>query len=406
MALIDSELVERIKNVLPLLDEKQRRLYLASEAKELGYGGISKISQISGVSRVTITLGMAEIESEVNKPNTQSRSRSRKVGGGRKLIEIKHPDFLPTLETLLEPHTKGDPMNPLKWTSKSLRKLEAALAEKGYDVAASTIAGKLKEMGYSLQLNRKELALKPSHPDRDAQFEYINKTAKDYINANQPVISVDAKKKENIGNFKNNGAEYSKKKEPVKVLDHDFPIEELGKAVPYGVYDLMNNTGFINVGISKDTAEFAVMSIKKWWYLMGQKTYSKANKMYITADGGGSNGSTVKLWKTELQAMANELGLKLQISHFPPGTSKWNKIEHKLFSFISKNWRGKPLTCLEVIVNLIASTTTSAGLKIQCVVDYTDYKSGVKVTDDELAKVNITRDEYHGDWNYSITPNI
>ena len=276
--------------------------------------------------------------------------------------------------------------------------------QKGYKVSDTTIAEMLKKQGYSLQANKKDLAIKSSHPDRNAQFEYINKTALECMAAGQPVISIDAKKKEKIGNFKNEGVEYSRKHEPVKVLDHDFPIKELGKATPYGIYDIMKNAGFVNVGISGDTSEFAVESIKKWWYEMGQEAYPKTNSIYITADSGGSNGVRVKLWKVKLQELSNELGLTLRISHFPPGTSKWNKIEHRLFSFISKNWRGKPLISLAVIVNLISATTTNAGLTVKCVVDHNEYKKGIEVSDEELAKVNLHKDDFHGDWNYSIIP--
>jgi transposase len=393
---------ERIRNMMPLLDERQRRLYLANEAKAIGYGGITQVSKVSGVSRVTITQGVSEINSENYQPRAQNRCR--KKGGGRKLIETKTPEVLQKLEELLEPYTKGDPMNPLRWSSKSMRALESALEQEGYKISDTTIAEKLKALGYSLQSNRKELAITPSHPDRDAQFEYINRTALEYMGAGQPVISIDAKKKENIGNFKNSGTEYSRKHDPVKVLDHDFPIKELGKATPYGVYDIMKNAGFVNVGLSGDTAEFAVTSIKKWWYEMGQAVYPDAKSIYITADSGGSNGVRVKLWKVKLQELSSELGLTLKVSHFPAGTSKWNKIEHRLFSFISKNWRGKPLISLAVIVSLIGATTTDAGLIVKCVVDHNEYKKGIEVSDEELTKVNLHKDEFHGDWNYSIAP--
>ena len=399
---MDETSAERIRNTLPLLDERQQRLYLANEAKAIGYGGISQVSKVSGISRVTITRGMAEINSEEYRAEAQNRCR--KKGGGRKPIETKYPEIKEELEKLLEPYTKGDPMNPLKWTSKSMRALESALAQMGYKVSDTVISEMLKKQGYSLQSNKKDLAIKPNHPDRNAQFEYINKTAVKYIKEGQPVISIDAKKKEKIGNFKNNGREYSRKREPVKVLDHDFPIKELGKATPYGIYDIMKNAGFVNIGISSDTAEFAVASIKKWWYEIGQNEYPEAKSIYITADSGGSNGVRVRLWKVKLQELSNELGLVLKISHFPAGTSKWNKIEHRLFSFISKNWRGKPLISLAVIVNLISATTTNTGLTVKCVVDYNEYKKGIDVTDEELAKVNLLRDDFHGDWNYSIIP--
>jgi len=393
---------ERIRNTLPLLNERQKRLYLANEAKAIGRGGISQVSKISGVSRVTISEGMKEITSEGYTP--QAETRSRRKGGGRKSKEIENPEIIEMLGSFLESHTKGDPCNPLKWTSKSTRKIEQAFMEAGIKISDTTIGEILKSQGYTLQSNRKELAIKPSHPDRNAQFEHINETAKECMKSGIPVISIDAKKKENIGNFKNIGAEYNKKKEAVKVLDHDFPIKELGKATPYGVYDVLHNAGFVNVGISSDTAEFAVESIKRWWYEMGAETYPNADTIYITADAGGSNGSRVKLWKTSLQKMADELKMTLKVSHFPPGTSKWNKIEHRLFSFISKNWRGKPLESLAIIVNLIGSTTTDTGLTVKCVVDYNEYIKGIDVSDDELASLNLIEDDFHGDWNYSILP--
>ena len=401
---MDSRTAERIRSMLPLLDERQRRLYLANEAKSIGYGGISQVSRISGVSRVTITQGMEEINREGYEPKAENRSR--KKGGGRKLIRTKNPEILQELEKLVEPYTKGDPINPLRWSSRSMRNLEAALRGKGYAVSDTTIAEMLKSQGYTLQSNRKDLAIKPSHPDRDAQFEHINKIAKECMAAGQPVISIDAKKKENIGNFKNNGAEYSRKGEAVRVLDHDFPIKELGKATPYGVYDIMKNKGFVNVGISSDTAEFAVESIKRWWYEMGRAAYPETSSVYITADSGGSNGVRVKLWKVKLQELSNELGLTLKISHFPSGTSKWNKIEHRLFSFISKNWRGKPLVSLAVIVDLISATTTETGLTVKCVVDQNEYKKGIEVSNKELEKVNLIKDGFHGEWNYSIAPRL
>ena len=401
---MDKTTIERIRNTLPLLNERQRRLYLANEAKAIGYGGISRVCKISGVSRVTITQGMAEINSEGYEPRAQSRCR--REGGGRKLIGTKNPEILRELDELLQPYTKGDPMNPLKWTSKSTRALEEALWQKGYTVSDTTIAEMLKTQGYSLQANRKELAVTPSHADRNAQFEYINKTAIEHMAAGQPVISIEAKKKEKIGNFKNGGTEYGRKGEAVKVLDHDFPIKELGKATPYGVYDIMKNAGFVNVGISSDTAEFAVESIKRWWYEMGHEAYPEADRIYITADSGGSNGFRVRLWKVKLQELSNELGVTLKVSHFPAGTSKWNKIEHRLFSFISKNWRGKPLISLAVIVNLIGSTKTETGLTVKCVVDQNEYKKGVEVSEEELAKVNLFRDDFHGEWNYSIMPQL
>ncbi|GHU21094.1 hypothetical protein FACS189475_10310 [Betaproteobacteria bacterium] len=399
---MNSASAERIRQTLPLLDERQRRLYLANEAKAIGYGGVTQVSKISGVSRVTITRGLKEVAKSGSVPLKDKRVR--KEGGGRKLTEEKDPSVLRDLELLLATSTKGNPMNPLLWSSKSMRKLESALRDKGHIVSDTTLAVLLKMQGYSLQSNKKELAMKPSHVDRDAQFEHINQKAKSYLERGEPVISIDAKKKENIGNFKNSGAEYRKKGEAAKVLDHDFPIEELGKATPYGIYDIMKNAGFVNVGVSGDTAEFAVESIRKWWERIGSKRYPDSKSLYITADSGGSNGYRVRLWKVKLQELSNATGLDLVVSHFPAGTSKWNKIEHKLFSFISKNWRGKPLLSLAVIINLIGATTTKTGLTVECVADHGTYKKGISVSDEALAAVNMVPDEFHGEWNYTIKP--
>ena len=394
----------RIKTMLPILNERQRRLFLAAEAEAIGYGGISQISKVSGVSRLTITQGVKELKSEA--VNTLNNARSRKEGGGRKKITEIYPNILGEIEKAIESHTKGDPENPLLWTSKSVRKLQDALKGKRIEVSHRTICDLLKELGYALQSNRKELALKESHPDRNAQFEHINAQAKLFISEHEPVISIDAKKKENIGNFKNNGAEYQKSKESVKVLDHDFPLPEKGKATPYGVYDIAKNKGFVNVGISSDTAEFAGNSIIKWWEIVGEKAYPNATKIMITADCGGSNGYRVRLWKVKLQEVANRLNKTIHVTHFPPGTSKWNKIEHRLFSYISINWRGKPLDELLTVISLIASTTTATGLTVECISDMQEYKKGIVVSDDELNAVNIKPQDFHGEWNYAISPNL
>jgi transposase len=392
---------DRIKTMLPLLNEKQKRLYLAAEAKAIGFGGISQVSKVSGVSRVTIAHGMKE-----NELGEANQGRCRKQGGGRKKIVEKYPDILDEIEKSIEAHTKGDPENPLKWTSKSVRKIEAALREKGYAVTYRTICDLLYKLGYSLQANRKELAQTESHPDRNEQFEYINEQARAFLQLKEPVISIDAKKKENIGNFKNAGAEYCKSKEAARVLDHDFPIKGQGKATPYGIYDVGKNSGFVNVGISHDTAEFAANSILRWWDIVGKVLYPGATKLMVTADCGGSNGYRVRLWKVKLQEIANKLGLAIQVTHFPPGTSKWNKIEHRLFSYISKNWRGKPLVELITIINLIASTTTEGGLTVQCVLDTNTYNRGSEISTEEFDKVNITPHYFHGEWNYTILPNL
>jgi len=398
----NSQLREKLKIFMEVLDEKQRRILLAAEAKSLGYGGIQLISGITGVSRRTISKGIKEIGS--NDSNIFDTSRSRKKGGGRKPIEQTQPGIKEAIEQMLEGYTKGDPETPLIWTSKSLRNIEAGLKEKGFTADHATITRLLKELGYSLQSNRKQLAIKPSHPDRNAQFEYINKMTKLYFIKGIPVLSIDAKKKENIGNFKNNGKEYRKKGEPIEVLDHDFPIAELGKATPYGVYDIFKNHGFVNVGLSSDTAEFAVESLRKWQSIVGSKHYPDAKEIMITADCGGSNGNRTRLWKTQLQELANELKKKITVLHFPPGTSKWNKIEHRLFSFISKNWRGQPLISEAVILDLIASTKTETGLTVECVIDKNTYPRGIKVEDEVFEVINIKPHKFHGDWNYTISP--
>ena len=392
----------RIATMLPLLNEQQRRIFLATEAKALGHGGISLLSVLSGVSRVTITRGIKEIDNQ--DIMALSNIRCRKKGGGRKSIVTTQPGIMQELEHLIEGHTKGDPMTALIWTSKSVRNLEKALKERGFRASYVTVSELLKQLGYSLQANRKDLPIQKQHPDRNEQFEYINEQAKLFFLNGSPVLSIDAKKKELVGNFKNKGEEYEKAGAARKVLDHEFPIEELGKATPYGIYDIFKNEGFVNVGVSNDTAEFAVESIRKWWNMIGKSLYPSTDEIMITAVSGGSNGYRVRLWKTELQHLANELGKKITVLHFPPGTSKWNKIEHKLFSFISKNWRGKPLISIAVIVNLIGATKTEKGLKVDCVVDDKEYKKGMKISDEEFESVNIEPHSFHGDWNYTIRP--
>jgi hypothetical protein len=352
MAMLHTEvkaLEMRIKTVLPTMTEYQRRIYLSAEAKSIGYGGISLVSRLSGVSRQTLTEGVKELDDP--EAERLEIGRSRKAGGGRKAVWEKNPEAMDILTELVEAHTKGDPMRLLLWTNKSLRVLSEAMAIKGYKANKDTIGLMLKMIGYGLQANKKTLTAKPSHPDRDAQFEHINAEAKKAISAGAPVISIDAKKKENIGNFKNSGRTYQIKRTPTEVLDHDFPIPELGKATPFGVYNIYKNQGYVNVGLSSDTAVFAVESIRKWWYAEGESEYSKAEKIVITADCGGSNGNRNRLWKLELQKLADEIGKDIQILHYPPGTSKWNKIEHRMFAFISKNWSGIPLESISVIVN-------------------------------------------------------
>ena len=403
---MDVKLYEHIQRVLPWLDESQKRKFLASEAISLGRGGIKEISALSGVHRNTIATGIKELtDQNTNMPEeAEDKRRIRAKGAGRKPITITQPGIKEALEKLVDPETYGDPTNPLRWTTKSLRNLQEELQKKGYTVGYDKVGDLLKELGYSLQQNQKMKQVGEESPDRDAQFKHINSTAKQYMSEGNPVISIDCKKKENIGNFKNNGAEYRPLKDPRAVLDHDFPLPELGKAAPYGVYDVRNNNGFVNVGISADTAQFAVNSIRMWWQHMGQEQYPHASALYITADGGGSNGSRCKLFKVELHKLANEINIPIEISHFPPGTSKWNKVEHRLFSQISKNWSGRPLETLEMIVELIASTTTNTGLKVRCIVDKNTYPRGIKVTDEELDGVNITKNEFCGNWNYIISP--
>lgn len=346
------------------LNERQQRLLTASMANAIGYGGISTLSQITGMSRTTITSGRKELET----PEEYDINRVRREGGGRKKITDKYQTIMTDLESMVEPVTRGDPESPLCWSSKSTRKLAEELNNMGHKVSHSTVAVLLSDLGYSLQGNKKIIEGE-SHPDRNAQFEYINKKTQEYQQNGQPVISVDTKKKELVGNFKNGGREYRRKGDLERVRSHDFKIEELGKVNPYGIYDLTCNEGWVNVGIDHDTSAFAVESIRRWWNSMGQKVYLEAEKLLITADSGGSNGYRVRLWKIEMQKFADETGLKISICHFPPGTSKWNKIEHRLFSFITQNWRGKPLISHEVIVNLISATTTNKGLRVECQLD-------------------------------------
>lgn len=400
------KLTEHISRVLPLLDENQKRKFLASEAILLGRGGIQEISSISGIHRNTIAAGIKELNdpSNIAESTDAEKRRVRAKGAGRKPITETQPGIKEAIDRLVDPESYGDPMNPLRWTTKSLRKLQMELTAEGFTVGYDKVGDLLKELGFSLQQNQKMKQVGEESPDRNKQFEHINSTAKHYMECDNPVISIDCKKKENIGNFKNGGAEYQPIKTPLKVLDHDFPLPELGKAAPYGVYDITKNEGFVNVGISSDTAQFAVNSIRMWWHQMGKKRYPDAEALYITADGGGSNGSRCKLFKVELQKLSNELGIPIEVSHFPPGTSKWNKIEHRLFSQISKNWRGKPLETLETIVNLIASTTTVTGLKVTCAVDKNIYERGIKVSDEELEGINIQRNKFCGNWNYTISP--
>jgi hypothetical protein len=389
----------RIAAMLPILNERQRRIYLASEAKAYGRGGVSQVSRVSGVSRTTIRVGLAELESG----GRIDISRVRKPGGGRKFVESNIPGIQERVREIVDGATYGGPGKVLSWTTESLRKIQAKLLGRfGMSVSFKTVGAILEDMGYSKQANQKMLQVGEPHPDRNAQFELIDKKAKDFIAAGEPVISVDTKKKENIGNFKNNGTEYRKNKDPRKVLDHDFPMGELGKIAPYGIYNLNHNMGFVNIGTSHDTAEFAVESISRWWETVGKRTFPNATKLLITCDCGGSNGNRVKLWKFQLVQLAERIGIEIHISHFPPGTSKWNKIEHKLFCFISKNWQGKPLIDVQTAVNLIGSTTTTAGLKVICQTDNTQYELSKKITDEQFKALPIIKISPFETWNYMV----
>ncbi len=397
---------KRFELLSSVLDERSRRLLLAAEALVLGRGGISAVARETGVSRPTISSGIEELEElQEERVPVLPRGRIRREGGGRKRLVDKEPDIAEALDRLVDPVTRGDPESPLRWTCKSLRKLAEELKGLGYSVSHRVVGDLLEGLGYSLQANAKTIE-GGGHPDRDAQFNRINEKVKAFQSEGQPAISVDTKKKELVGNFKNGGREYQPKGDPEEVRVHDFVDAELGKASPYGVYDIANNAGWVSVGIDHDTAAFAVQSIESWWRFMGQLAYPKARDLLITADCGGSNGYRVRLWKTKLQELADKTGLTISVCHLPPGTSKWNKIEHRLFSFITQNWRGKPLVSHEVIVNLIAAVKTKTGLTVKCQLDENEYPKGIAVTDEQLASVNITRDDFHGEWNYTIKPSI
>jgi hypothetical protein len=402
---IDENILKRrIESVLPTLNEYQRRRYLSAEAKNIGYGGISTVSRLSGASRQTLTEGVKELENADEEPMKQGRSR--RPGGGRKLIWEAQPGILEALSELVDTHTKGDPTRLLLWTNKSFRTLEIGLLGLGFTACHRVVGEMLRKLGYGLQADKKTLTATPSHTDRDAQYEHINGEAKKAVAEGNPVISIDAKKKENIGNFKNAGKTYQPTQTPIEVLDHDFPIKELGKATPFGVYDIFKNQGFVNVGLSADTAAFTVESVRKWWYAEGADSYRDSDKIMITADCGGSNGYRNRLWKWELQTLANEISKDIQVNHYPPGTSKWNKIEHRLFAFITKNWQGIPLVSAAVIVNLISNTKTEKGLSVRCVLDEDIYPKGMEISDEQLESINILKNDFHGEWNYTIRPNI
>ena len=394
----ESSLRRKFSSVWLLLDERSRRLMAASEALALGYGGVSRIRRASGLSRKAIAKGIREIADGNAMPG-----RIRRSGAGRKNIVERDPKLLVSLDRLIDPETRGDPESPLRWICKSTRTLAAQLTRQKHPVSHEKVAQLLRDQNYSLQSNRKTEE-GADHPDRDAQFRHINTQVKRALAAGMPVISVDTKKKELLGNYDNGGQQWLPAKKPVKVNGHDFPSPDVPRAYPYGIYDLARNTGFVNVGTDHDTGAFAVASVRGWWRSEGRALYSLARVLLITADGGGSNGSRLRLWKLELQKFADETGLSISVCHFPPGTSKWNKVEHRLFSFISSNWRGEPLRDYETIVKLISRTTTAKGLQVTCRLDRRKYPTGRKVTDEEIGRVNLQQNKFHGEWNYTIHP--
>lgn len=393
-------LKEKFSALMPTLNERSRRLVAAAEAQALGHGGITVVARASGISYSTISRGLKELR---GRAEALDPLRIRRPGGGRKRLLTKDPRLTADLEALVEPGTRGDPDSPLRWTSKSLRTLARHLQGMGHSVSYPVVGDLLREAGYSLQANQKTRE-GARHPDRNAQFEYINRRVLQQQRTGGPVISVDTKKKELVGDFKNTGREWRPQGRPQRVRVHDFIIPGKGKAIPYGVYDLTRNRGWVSVGIDHDTAAFAVNSIRRWWRTMGCSGYRQAKSLVIMADAGGSNGARLRLWKWELQKLADQTRLSITVCHFPPGTSKWNKIEHRLFSFISRNWRGRPLVSLAVIVSLIAATRTSSGLKVRCELDQGRYPEGQKITDDQMATLNIERAKFHGDWNYTLHP--
>ena len=400
-----SDIQRRFRSLAPFLDERMRRLVAASESKAIGYGGVSVVARATGVSRRAITEGMKELKEPKKRKVRLEETRIRRRGAGRKRTVDKDSSLLEDLDRLVDPVTRGDPESPLRWTCKSVRRLAEELQHEGHAVSYQTVAELLHALDYSLQANQKTLE-GSQHADRDEQFEYINRKAQRYLKQGEPVISVDTKKKELVGDFKNAGREWELKGQPKEVRVHDFQIREpdKGKVAPYGVYDLGRNVGWVSVGVDHDTAAFAVESIRRWWRWMGTRSYPQAKRLLITADSGGSNGARVRLWKWELQKLADEIGLEIAVCHFPPGTSKWNKIEHRLFSFISQNWRSKPLISHEVIIKLIAATTTATGLAVKSKLDTNTYPAGLKVSDQQMAELQLRRDKFHGDWNYRLLP--
>ena len=390
----------------PLLDERARRVWAAVEARAMGRGGISRVAEATGLSRVTIRAGLQELTRADTASGPQAPpERLRRRGGGRKPLRMHDPHLLHALETLVDPVTRGDPMSLLRWTCKSAAQLAAALQAQGHPVSERTVNRLLHDLGYSLQSNRQTLE-GSAHPDRDAQFQSINRRANAFQKQGQPVVSVDTKKKELVGRFRNGGREWFPQGQPEEVEVHDFPSKTLGKVIPYGVYDEATNTGWVSVGVDHDTAEFAVETVRRWWRQMGSQAYARAKRLLITADGGGSNGSRCRLWKVELQRLADEAGLRISVCHFPPGTSKWNKIEHRMFCHITENWRGRPLVSREVVVNLIGHTTTTKGLVIQSALDEHSYPTGREVTAEQMESLALKQDKFHGEWNYTLRPRV
>jgi hypothetical protein len=396
--ILEATIVEKYAVIGSLIDERARRLWAATESRAIGYGGDALVSDATGLSRVTVRNGRRELEQGV-----EADGRVRRAGAGRPSIEHRQPGLKEALEQLVDPITRGDPTSPLRWTCKSRAKLAAALAQKGWQVSSTTVGRLLNQLGYSLQSVRKSTEGE-SHPDRNAQFECINATANDFLHRMQPVISVDTKKKELVGDFKNAGKEWQRKGEPDKVLVHDFPDDSVCKAIPYGVYDMARNEAWVNVGRDHDTPAFAVASIRQWWKMMGKVAYPNAEQLLITADAGGSNGYRSRVWKVELQDLADELNMLIRVSHFPPGTSKWNKIEHRLFCHITENWRGKPLRTLETLVELIGHTRTTTGLRVKAKLDKTRYPTGVVISKAQMESLELYQHDFHGEWNYELRP--
>ena len=395
-----------LKDMMPLLNEKQQRFLLGSAARSLGHGGIALVNEVTGAARTTISSGIEELDNACLSESDKSKDqRIRKPGAGRKSAALKNPGLYEKIEEIVSGHTYGSAVNVLLWTTLSLRKIALELEKYGYDVSQNIVSRALDDLGYSKQLNQKNLQVGEAHPDRDSQFGYINEKARSFIDGGDPVISIDTKKKEFIGNFRNNGREYRKKKNPRNVLDHDFELPDLGKVSPYGVYVLNDNTAFVNLGTDHDTSEFAAESVCRWWFSIGKHTFPDSKRIYINADGGGSNRYRGYLWKYELQQIADLTGLEIHMSHFPPGTSKWNKVEHRLFCYITKNWQGKPLVDVETVVNLISSTTTRNGLKVNCVVDTNKYELKKQISNEMIGTINIEECEQFGKWNYIIRPN-